>query len=226
MKIGALFSGGKDSCLAIYKAQKFHEVTCLISLIPESEESRVFHFPNIWVTKFQAECMGLPIVHMKTSDEERRALNDLSRALKLAVRMFGIEGIVTGIIKSTYQASRVQMICDKLNLWCFNPLWLKDPKDLLSEILERNFKVIISGVFAYPLDKSLLGRTIDASLLKDLFEFHEKYGINIAGEGGEIETTVLDAPMFRKRLEVTDYEIQYKDNSGIFRIKDLRLINK
>jgi ABC transporter with metal-binding/Fe-S-binding domain ATP-binding protein len=226
MKIGALFSGGKDSCLAIYKAQKFHEVACLISLIPESEESRVFHFPNIWVTKFQAECMGLPIIHMKTSDDERRALNDLSRALKLAVRIFGIEGIVTGIIKSTYQASRIQRICNKLNLWCFNPLWLKDPKELLSEILERNFKVIISGVFAYPLNERFLGRIIDANLVKDLLEVHEKYGINVAGEGGEIETTVLDAPMFKKRLEVTDYEIQYGDNSGIFRIKGLRLIDK
>jgi ABC transporter with metal-binding/Fe-S-binding domain ATP-binding protein len=226
MKIGALFSGGKDSCLAIYRAQKFHEVACLISLIPESEESQVFHFPNIWVTKFQAECMGLPIVQMKTSDDEKKALNDLSRALKLAIEIFGIEGIVTGIIKSTYQASRIQKVCDKLNLWCFNPLWLKDQKELLSEILERNFKVIISGVFAYPLNENFLGKIIDADIVKNLLDAHEKYGINIAGEGGEIETTVLDAPMFKKRLDVTDYEVQYKNNSGIFKIKNLRLIDK
>lgn len=226
MKLGALFSGGKDSCLAIYKARRFHEIACLVSLIPKSEESRIFHFPNVWVTKFQAEAMELPIIQMETGDNSHEELADLSRALKLAMRKFGIEGVVTGAIRSTYQASKIQKVCCKLGLWCFNPLWLEDQEELLREVLKEGFKTIISGVFAYPLDRSFLGRIIDAELVKELVNLWIKYGINIAGEGGEIETTVLDAPFFKKRIEVADYEIQYKDNSGIFRIKSLRLIGK
>jgi ABC transporter with metal-binding/Fe-S-binding domain ATP-binding protein len=226
MRLGALFSGGKDSCLAIYNARRFHEIACLISLIPKSEESRIFHFPNVWVTKFQAEAMDLPIIQIETGDESFKGLNDLSRALKIAIKKFGIEGVVTGAIRSTYQASRIQKICHRLGLWCFNPLWLKDQEELLREILEKGFKAIISGVFAYPLDKSFLGRFIDADLVSELVDLWRKYGISIAGEGGEIETTVLDAPFFKKRIEVIDYEIQYKNNSGIFRIKSLRLIDK
>ncbi|MBS7653979.1 MAG: diphthine--ammonia ligase [Candidatus Bathyarchaeia archaeon] len=226
MKLGALFSGGKDSCLAIYKARRFHEIACLVSLIPKSEESRIFHFPNVWVTKFQAEAMELPIIQMETGDDSYKELADLSRALKLAMRKFGIEGIVTGAIRSTYQASKIQKVCGKLRLWCFNPLWLKDQEELLREVLKEGFKTIISGVFAYPLNRSFLGRIIDAELVSELVNLWIKYGINIAGEGGEIETTVLDAPFFKKRIEVADYKIQYKDNSGIFRIKSLRLIGK
>lgn len=226
MKLGALFSGGKDSCLAIYKARRFHEIACLVSLIPKSEESRIFHFPNVWVTKFQAEAMELPIIQIETGDNSHEELADLSRALKLAIRKFGVEGVVTGAIRSTYQASKIQKVCGKLGLWCFNPLWLEDQEELLREVLKEGFKTMISGVFAYPLDRSFLGRIIDAELVNELVNLWIKYGINIAGEGGEIETTVLDAPFFMKRIEVADYEIQYKDNSGIFRIKSLRLIGK
>ena len=226
MKLGALFSGGKDSCLAIHKAWNFHEVACLISLLPKGEESYMFHFPNAWVTKFQAEAMGLPIIQRETSGRKGRELADLTRALKLAVEKFRIEGVLTGALRSTYQASRIQKVCDKIGLWCFNPLWLKDPLELLNEVVSGGFRVMISGVFAYPLDKSFLGKIIDAKIIKKLRDLGRRYDLNVAGEGGEIETTVLDAPSFKKRLEIVDYEIQYRDYSGIFKIKDLRLIDK
>lgn len=226
MKLGALFSGGKDSCLAIHKALKFHEVSCLITLIPKSVESRIFHYPNVWVTRFQAEAMGLPIIQVKTEDDEKKELTSLHSALKLAVRKFGIEGVITGAIRSTYQASRFQRVCARLGLWCFNPLWLMDQDEILDEIIEGGFQVIISGVFAYPLDESFLGQPINRKTVRRILELNEKYGISVAGEGGEIETTVLDAPLFRKRIEIMDYEIHYRDYSGIFEIKDLRLTDK
>jgi ABC transporter with metal-binding/Fe-S-binding domain ATP-binding protein len=226
MNIASLFSGGKDSCLATYRAQRYHDVVCLISLVPKSVESRIFHFPNVWVTKIQAESMGLPLIQIETGDDEKRGLADLNRSLKLAIKKFGIEGVVAGIIRSTYQASRIQRLCDKMNLWCFNPLWLMDSEELLSEVLREGFKAIISGVFAYPLNESFLGKTISPSLARKLLDLGEKYGFNAAGEGGEIETTVLDGPIFRKRIEVTDYEVQSRGNSGIFMIRGLRLIDK
>ena len=48
MKVASLFSGGKDSTFSIYKMQQAdHEVVCLISIVPCSEDSMIFHFPNI-----------------------------------------------------------------------------------------------------------------------------------------------------------------------------------
>jgi ABC transporter with metal-binding/Fe-S-binding domain ATP-binding protein len=226
MKIGVLFSGGKDSCLALYKAMKLHEVVCLISLISKNKESYMFHTPNIELTKMQAEAIGLPIIQKITKGEKEKELKDLKEVMSLAKEKFRIEGVTTGAIKSAYQATRIQKICEELNLNCFNPLWQKDQIQILNELLEDNFKVMISGVFAFPLDKSFLGKIIDKEIIEKLKDLMKKYDLNPAGEGGEIETTVLDAPFFKKKIEILDYDISYENNSGVFRIKNARLVNK
>jgi uncharacterized protein (TIGR00290 family) len=96
----------------------------------------------------------------------------------------------------------------------------------LEELLKRCFKVVISGVFAYPLDEKWLGKQIDATLINKLLDLQQKYGISPSGEGGEIETTVLDAPEFKKKIEILDYTIEARGNSGIFKIDRARLVEK
>ena len=119
---------------------------------------------------------------------------------------FGIEVIVTGAIKSVYQASRVQKICDELNLECFNPLWNKDELEYLNDLINAKFKVIIIGVAAYPLDKSWLGKEINQTFVEEARKLNREYQIHLAGEGGEFETFVLDCPLFKKPLEVKSFK--------------------
>ncbi len=226
MRVGVLFSGGKDSSLAFLKAMRKEEVVCLISLISENPESFMFHTPNVDLTEMQAEAIGLPIIIKRTKGRKEEELEDLKDAVLDAVRKYAIEGVVTGAVASVYQASRVQRICNDLKLKCFNPLWLKDQVEILEDVVKEGLEVIISGVFAYPFDESWLGRKIDKDVIETLKEFKEKYEINPAGEGGEIETTVLDAPFFRKRIVVEESETHFKDNAGVFVIKRAELIDK
>jgi len=186
----------------------------------------MFHVPNIEVTGKQAEAIGLPLVRRKTKGEKERELEDLKKAIRVAKANYGLEGIVTGAVKSVYQSTRVQRICKQLGLWCFNPLWLKDEIELLKEVVKDKYEVVISGVFAFPLDREFLGRRLDEVIIGKLERLKEEYGLSPAGEGGEIETTVTDAPFFKKRLEILDYDVCYKDYSGVFRIGNVRLINK
>jgi uncharacterized protein (TIGR00290 family) len=86
--------------------------------------------------------------------------------------------------------------------------------------------VIISGIFAYPLDETWLGKQIDQSIIERLVKLQSQYGISPSGEGGEIETTVLDAPMFRSRIEVTESVTSSKNYSGVYRIKNAKLVPK
>jgi diphthine-ammonia ligase len=129
-------------------------------------------------------------------------------------------------VKSNYQKTRIEKICKEINLKCFNPLWMKNQIELLNEILENNFEVIVSGVFSYPLDETFLGKTIDKEMIDKLKQLEQEHGINPSGEGGEIETTVLDAPFFKKKIKILDYDMVYKNNSGIFKIKKLKLVKK
>ncbi|MGD0451542.1 MAG: diphthine--ammonia ligase [Candidatus Bathyarchaeia archaeon] len=226
MRLGVLFSGGKDSTLALHHAAEKEEVVCLITLISENKESYMFHTPNIDLTSLQAQALGLPKITKITQGEKEKELLDLENAIAQAAKKYQIEGVATGAIESVYQAERVQRICNRLGLWCFNPLWKHDQKALLEELLEKKFKVIISGIFAYPLDEKWLGKQIDAKMIDRLVELQQKYGISPSGEGGEIETTVLDTPLFQKKIEILDYRIEAKGNSGVLEIKQAKLVPK
>lgn len=224
MRLGVLFSGGKDSCLALKYARETDNVVCLISLISKNKESYMFHTPNVHLTALQAQAIGLPHIPWETEGEKEVELEDLKAAIAEAVKLYSIEGVVTGAIASEYQATRVQKICDELGLRCINPLWKKEQMEVLDEV--KDWEVVVSGVFAEHLDEGWLGERIDEDAISELARLRDKYGINPSGEGGELETTVLWAPFFRKRIVVVDSEIDYQNFSGTYTIKDAKLTNK
>ena len=169
MKLAVLFSGGKDSTYATYLAkQNRYELTCLISILSENKESFMFHTPSIEKTKFQAKAMNIPLIVQKTHGKKEEELKDLEKAIKKAKEKYKIEGIITGAVESVYQASRVQKICDKLELECFNPLWQKNQLELLEDLIKNKFEVIITSVMAYPFNESWLGRKIDKKFIRKI----------------------------------------------------------
>ena len=169
MKLGVLFSGGKDSTYAAYLAkQQGHELTCLITVYSENPDSYMFHTPSIEKTKHQAEVMNLPLLVDTTKGKKEEELVDLERVIKTAIDKYGIEGITTGALYSDYQATRIQKICDKLGLKFINPLWHKDEFQYLNELIKDNFKVIIIGTAAEGLDQSWLGREINQEFIEDV----------------------------------------------------------
>ena len=214
MKLGVLYSGGKDSTMATYLAKKQgHEIACLITIHSENSDSYMFHTPSIKKTENQAEVMEMPLLIKETKGIKEDELKDLEDAIKTSIKKYNIRGIVTGALHSEYQASRIQSICDKLKIKCLNPLWHKDEFQYLNELLENKFRVIITGVSAYPLSASWLGREIDNKFIEDVKELHKKYKIHPAGEGGEFETFVLDCPLFERPLKVTGANFTGEGNS-------------
>ena len=217
MKLGVLFSGGKDSTYAAYLASQNNELVCLITLHSKNLYSYMFHTPSISKTKLQAEVMNLPLIEVNTKGEKEIELNDLKDAILEAKKKYKIGGIVTGAVESVYQASRIQKICDDLGLEVFNPLWQKNQVELLNELIENKFEVIITGVAAEGLDEKWLGRKIDKNFIEDMKVLNKKYGVSFSGEGGEFESLVLDCPLFKRKLKVVGKKIIH--DQGNFRLE-------
>jgi len=206
-RCAVLFSGGKDSMYAAWLAKKKgYEPICLVSVFSKNPHSFMFHTPNIKLVKSQAKIMNLPLITQKTKGKKEEELRDLEKAIKRAKRKFKIETIVSGALASNYQKSRIENICKNLNLRLISPLWQKDELEYLRELIKNKFKVIITGVFAYPLNEKWLGREIDNKFIEDIKELNKKYKIHPAGEGGEFETFVLDCPLFKHELKVKSFK--------------------
>lgn len=222
MKLAVLFSGGKDSNLALLYAKQHEDVVCLITISSKNPNSYMFHTPNIEYTKLQAKKLGIPIIYKETLGEKEIELADLKLAIQEAITTYGAEGVVTGAVESVYQASRIQKICHSLNLECFNPLWQKDQMELLKDIVKLHFKAVIVGVAAYPLDDSWLGKIIDESLIARFQYLKESIKVNPAGEGGEYETFIIDGPTFSEPINITKSRKVYADHAGVMIIEDAK----
>jgi ABC transporter with metal-binding/Fe-S-binding domain ATP-binding protein len=214
MKLAALISGGKDSSFAIYKAlQEGHTVTHLITIKPANPDSYMFHSANIHLTGLISQACGIPLISETSAGEKEKELDDLKRALKRVK----VDCVVAGAIESEYQASRVRRICEELGLKMYAPLWRREPESLLREMIKcmdiRMVKVAAAG-----MDESWLGRRFDERMIEDLKALHRKYRIHIAGEGGEYETLVLDAPYYRKRINLVDVEKVWMGDYGVMRV--------
>jgi diphthine-ammonia ligase len=226
MNAAVLFSGGKDSTMAVYKAiEEGYNVEYLVTMISDNTESYMFHVPNIHITELSSQAMGIPLIKAKTLGEKEKELNDLKNILK-ELKDKGVEAIFAGALASEYQKSRIDQLCLDIGLESFAPLWHRDPKEYMEEIIELGFEVILISVSAEGLDESWLGRKIDSKLLDEIIILNSKYGMHMAFEGGEAETLVLDCPIFNKRIKIVESTNVWDRDSGHLLITDAVLEKK
>ena len=227
MKLAAMCSGGKDSAFAAYQASRDgHTLACLITLIPESPESYMFHYPNSDKTSLHASAMGIPLLKGETLGVKEDELNDLRGLLSVAAQRYGIDGIVTGGLASEYQKARFEKVCNDIGIECLSPLWGKDQEQHLRDLLEHGFEIIFTGVSAAGFGPEWLGRRLDLNAINELINLHHRYSINIALEGGEGETFALASPLFqRKRIELLHAEKVWLGDRGYLKILQAQLVD-
>lgn len=228
MKLASLFSGGKDSTYAIYLAKKRgFSIECLITLYPSNEESLLFHFPNTGVPKLQAQAMNIPIIEgnipINNLDDEIKSLDHL---VKIAKAEYKIEGLINGGLFSNFQKNIFNNISKDNDLVLYSPLWGADQFSYMKELLIHKFFILIVGVSAMGLDEAWLGTIIDQDKLEKLFLLSKKYGFNVAFEGGEAETLVIDCPIYEKRLQILNSTTKWDGQRGIIEITDIVLMDK
>ncbi|MBS3064986.1 MAG: TIGR00289 family protein [DPANN group archaeon] len=227
MKVAVLFSGGKDSTYAMHRAmEQGREIVCLVSLRSKNPDSYMFHVPNIDMVKEQSKAIGIPILFRSTEGIKEKELKDLRNVLLEAKKKYNIEGVVSGAVASEYQRYRVETVCADLGLKSIAPLWHLDPKRYMTDFINDGFKALIVSVAADGFSKDWLGKPINLETLEELQKLHDKFGIHIGGEGGEIETFVTDGPIFKKKIEIEDAEKVWNHDAGVYVIKKFKLAKK
>ena len=225
MKVAALFSGGKDSTYAISQAKdEGHQVECLITIIPLSEDSMLLHFPNIRLTNLQSESMKIPhlTIESKSNDTELES-KSIEKILSDAKIKFGIEGVVHGGILSKFQKKIFSKVCSNLDLKILSPLWNKDQKNYMNSLINSNFRFIIVSVTSSGLDDYWLGREITKDDLLKLEDLANKHGFNLNFEGGEAETLVINCPLFSYPIKIEKFKKIWDGYRGRFEILEANL---
>ncbi len=195
----------------------------MLTVSPGSPESMLFHYPGINWTSMQAQAMGIPHFIMEPEGGELDALEDALTQLR---KEHGIIGLATGAVASDYQRSRFDRVCNSVGIKSYCPLWHKDPKAIQNGLVNAGFRPIMTGVAALGLDESWLGREMTDAAWNELRELSRHYGINLAGEGGEYETFVLDAPMFREEIVIEESKKAWGGQNGHLLIEKASLREK
>jgi diphthine-ammonia ligase len=228
MRLGCLFSGGKDSTYAVYESIRHgHEIRCLLTLSPPSDESLLFHFPNIEIAPLLAKAIRLPhLVSSVKGIDLHCELEALEALIKRARAEYDIEGIVHGGISSKFQNSHFSICCSKYGLRVVNPLWGRPAIKFMRDLISNGFKTLITSVSAMGLDKYWLGKIIDEKVLDRLIELSDRNHFNLNFEGGEAETLVLDSPIHHDIIDIMESQIHWDGQRGFFKINRVGLKSK
>jgi diphthine-ammonia ligase len=201
-QVFASWSGGKDGCLAVYRAIKNGlDVRYLANMVTQDGQRSCSHGILAAVIKKQAEALEIPIVQKPTTHETYEAI--FVETIK-EFRREGIEGGVFGDIDFNPHREWIDRICRKAGIVPHLPLWLENQTKLMEEFIGAGFKAIVVAVKAELLGQEILGRVVDKKFLAYLAGLNK--GITPCGEAGEYHTLVVDGPLFKKRLEITKSE--------------------
>jgi uncharacterized protein (TIGR00290 family) len=207
-KVVFVWSGGKDSALALYKLQRDerYEVVGLLTTCNQEMQRVSMHGVRLELLDMQAESIGLPLEKMfvGTGSSNDAYLEALTRSL-LAHKARGVTAFAFGdIFLEDLKAWREEHLAS-LGLRGVFPLWKRDTRELIEEFMALGFGSIVCCVDDAYLDETALGRPIDAAFLASL-----PAGVDPCGENGEFHSFAFAGPIFRRPISVTVGERVYK----------------
>jgi len=198
-KVAVSWSGGKDSCLACYKAlQNGLEVSCLLNFITKDGRC-ASHGLNSKLIAAQSQVIGIPIIQKEvTWDVYEEEFKTAARKLKEG----GVDGIVFGDIDISEHLDWVVRVCNEVGILYMEPLWHLNRKQILEEFINAGFKAIVINIKAEIFGVEWLGRVVDETFIEDLQKLQSHHTFDICGEFGEYHTFVIDGPIFKKRINL------------------------
>jgi len=220
-QVFASWSGGKDSCLACYRAiVSGLKVRYLANTVTEDGKRSRSHGLPANVLQVQSQAMGIPLVQRRTTWDNYEA------EFKSMLRIFkqeGVNGGVFGDIDFEEHREWVERVCQEVDIVAHLPLWGESQDKILRDFIGLGFEAVIVATKANLLGEEWLGQRIDLDFIKHLDELKETKDITLCGEAGEYHTLVIDGPLFKKRMEILKTRKVFRDAHWFLDILDTEL---
>ncbi|MBN1807271.1 MAG: diphthine--ammonia ligase [Sedimentisphaerales bacterium] len=202
----ASWSGGKDSCLACYKAMLGgYDIRYLVNFVSKEYGRVSFHGTETGLIRLQAESIGKRLCQKQTSGD------CYEQQFKEAVRSLipdGIKGMIFGDIYLQEHKDWAERVCAEMGIEAVEPLWGRDTEDILSDFIDAGFQAVIIGAKSGLIDAEWLGRRVD----RDFIEYLKRRNICPCGENGEYHTLVIDGPIFNRGIEIVEARTIARDD--------------
>jgi uncharacterized protein (TIGR00290 family) len=204
------WSGGKDSCLALYELQQASDirVRALLTTVTREFDRISMHGVRRKLLERQAESLGLPLQLVLISRGAGNAEyeQEIGHSF-ISNREQGIDTVVFGdLFLQDVRAYRERLLT-RFSMRGIFPLWGRDTTQFIRDFIGLGFKAVIVCVDPSQFDASFAGRTIDQDFLADL-----PAGVDPCGENGEFHTFVFDGPNFRQPVGFSIGEIVCRDS--------------
>jgi len=197
MKAFVSWSGGKDSCLACYKALKTEvDVSFLLTMLDEEGLRSRSHGLKREVFDVQAKAVEKPIIYKEASWENyeekfKEAVNQL--------KVLGVEAGVFGDVCLPEHKNWVERVCNETGIKALEPLWNKPYEELLNEFFSYGFEAVIISIKSNLINEEWLGKSFN----EEFINYLKGIKVDLLGENGEYHTLVTYGPIFKKRIEIT-----------------------
>ena len=188
------WSGGKDSCLALWRAQKLGiHITHLLTALDESGLKTRSHGVSKALILAQGQSLGMKNEFISASWQDYE--QDFISKLKQLHIDEGITQAIFGDIDLIPHREWEEKVCTEANMIACLPLWNENRLSLVNEFLDIGFKAKVTCVDGHYLDESFVGVEFDAQFISSLPK-----GVDACGENGEFHTFVYDGPTFSQTV--------------------------
>ena len=249
MRVAVLSSGGKDSTYATWWAiMQGWDVECLVTVHVTGEDSMMFQMTNTAIVSLHASSIGISWLPILSSGQENKEIDDLKKALigesnplndfqviksqittinypkKIDIHCgpLDIDALVVGALRSDYQKTRIERMCEELGIISYCPLWHNPSEEHMNSLLSNGFDVRIVSTSTDGMGKEWLGQKLNHKSLQKLITLSKKYRFNLDGEGGEFETIVVAAPHFSSDIDISG-EAEWNKIRGVWNITSASL---
>ena len=215
------WSGGKDCCLACYRATANGlQIRYLVNMVTEDgQRSRSHGLAAKWL-QMQAQAIGIPLIQRPTTSANYEAE---FKSTLLALKQEGITAGVFGDIDFNAHREWIDRVCSETGITPYLPLWEENQNKLLREFIDLGFEAVVVATRADMLGEDWLGRKLDSDFLADLAKLEN---ITPCGEAGEYHTLVINGPLFQKRIEIIEANKVLRDGHWFLDIVRCELKSK